>query len=100
MITDKYYDMQKKLTYPDYKMKKTNPEEFKRLNDIYREENNKIFDLFKKEALEEVGLTNHPQVERLFDFAYREGHSGGFGDIMCELYNIIYIKEILEGKKE
>lgn len=41
--------------------------------------------LFKADALEEVGLTNHPKADKAYELAWSRGHSSGFAEVLFEL---------------
>lgn len=47
----------------------------------YRAEERRLFDLFKTDALEEVGLSDHPKGFKAFDMAWSEGHSYGWAEV-------------------
>ena len=47
----------------------------------YEEESKRLFNLFKKECLEENGLGSHPKADKVWEVACREGGSGGLSDI-------------------
>lgn len=51
----------------------------------YREDNVRLADEFKADALEEVGLTGHPKADKCFNLAEEHGHSNGYADVMCYL---------------
>ena len=54
----------------------------------YHKKENLLREQFEKDALEEVGLTDHPKASRIFAYAYAEGHSDGYGDIFSVLSDI------------
>lgn len=43
---------------------------------------------FKKEALKELGLENHPKAEKVFDLAWERGHSQGYTEVYLELQEL------------
>lgn len=51
----------------------------------YDEEYRRLYFLFKKDALNDVGLIDHPKAEKVFSLAWEKGHSGGLNDVYCEL---------------
>lgn len=51
----------------------------------YRMENHRLEQLFQKDAIDEVGLTNHPKAQKIFDKAWADGHSGGLENVMYHL---------------
>ena len=58
----------------------------------YQAESKRLHDLFKADALEEVGLTGHPKAEKAFDFASDDGHGSGLQDV---LYHLSRFAELL-----
>lgn len=44
---------------------------------LYRAYDRSLVDQFKVDALEELGLSNHPKAQKLFDLCYEDGHSEG-----------------------
>lgn len=54
----------------------------------YNNEDVRIYNLFKKDALEEVGITNHKNAEKIFSYAYRENHSEGYEAIFQNLQEL------------
>lgn len=69
--------------------------EYQEKNEQYQKEQRRIFQQFKVDALEEVGLTNHPKSEQAFNLAYERGHSGGYSDVYNELLDLA---DLLLGK--
>lgn len=49
----------------------------------WAEEERRLRDLFKKDALEEVGLTGHPKANKAFEMAWDRGD--GYREVMVEL---------------
>lgn len=62
--------------------------EYQKALAAYRQEDGRLGDLFRKDALEEVGLTGHPRADKAFGLAYSKGHSGGLAEVVCELREI------------
>jgi len=69
--------------------------EYERLQKLYCEELKKYckligdkHELFKKEALEECGLTDHPRADKAYSYAWEEGHHAGNSEVMSHLENI------------
>ena len=55
---------------------------------IYRNEQSKQNDLFRRDALEYCDLADHPKADRAFGYAWDRGHSSG-------LYEVVqYLEEI------
>ena len=51
----------------------------------YRAESKRLNDLFTHDALKDVGLKNHPNKDKIFDYAWERGHSCGLEEIYIEL---------------
>jgi hypothetical protein len=43
---------------------------------------NMVYDDFRRDLIEDRGLTNNPKVKMLYDKAWEMGHSSGFSDII------------------
>ena len=54
----------------------------------YNDEDNRIYEMFKQDALKDVGLHNHPKADKIFSYAWEKGHSGGYNDVWCVLCDI------------
>ena len=106
-IAEGYY--QTELLYPGPSPKKPKPiigDEYKEINEaavkIYEQKlkeykearikyNNDVSTKnaqFKVDALNEVGLFNHPRADRIFDYAWNKGHSGGLREVLLELEDL------------
>jgi hypothetical protein len=48
----------------------------------YREEESRLAEVFKADALAEVGLTGHPKADKVYSLATEYGHSAGFSEVM------------------
>ncbi len=48
---------------------------------------------FREDALEEVNLLNHPKRDKVFEYAWEEGHYAGFQEVLTHLEEI---SELLE----
>lgn len=59
--------------------------EWNEQNDRYMEDKNRLEDLFRKEAIEEVGMTGHPKADALYAKAYDDGHAYGFSEVIGKL---------------
>jgi len=55
---------------------------------LYREESNRLERLFKIEALEEVGLSDHPKADKIFAYAWEQGHAYGYSEVFIHLRDI------------
>lgn len=70
--------------------------------DAYHKEGHRLEEEFKKDLLEELGVTGHPKAEKLYSLCYMKNHSGGFSDVasiahdFVELlsYNMVELDEL------
>lgn len=51
-------------------------------HNLYRAEDARLNALFKADLEEDFGLTGHPKASKLFEIAWQEGHSGGYGEVV------------------
>lgn len=56
--------------------------------EVYRKGNREAEQLFKEAALEEVGLSDHPKADKVFEKAWRDGHSSGYAEVFGELQEL------------
>jgi hypothetical protein len=54
----------------------------------YLKERAQLDDLFKIDALAEVGLAKHPKAERAFKMAWTRGHRQGYSAVLEELQEL------------
>ncbi len=54
----------------------------------YHIEEGRLMDQFRKDAIEEAGLTGHPKADKAFALAWQEGHASGLSDVMTHLYEL------------
>ena len=47
----------------------------------YNFEEARLFQLFRKDALEDVGMSYHPKATEVFDFAWQHGHATGYHSV-------------------
>lgn len=47
----------------------------------WMKEDNRLREKFKVDALAEVGLTNHPKADKIFQYAWNNEHSSGYSDV-------------------
>jgi hypothetical protein len=62
------------------------------LRRAYDAENSRLYDLFKADALEEAGLTGHPNADKIFAKSWEDGHSSGYYEvfsILCDLAELV-----------
>lgn len=57
----------------------------------YNLEGMRLIKLFENDCMEEVGLSNHPKREKVWEYAWKEGHSGGLNDVYCIISDIAEI---------
>jgi len=60
----------------------------------YKDELARLDAEFKRDALKEVGLENHPKANKAFAFAWSLGHASGFSEVFS------YLEEIAEILKD
>ena len=53
--------------------------------DAYKTESSRIRNQFKDDALAELGLTNHPEGNQLFEFAWAWSHNDGYRAVYEEM---------------
>lgn len=56
--------------------------------EAYWTEDRRLYYLFKKEALEHVGLENHPKKDLIYSKAWEDGHAYGFSEVLCHLESL------------
>lgn len=59
----------------------------------YNEEEVRLYDLFKHDALDDVGLLDHPKADKIFYFAWDHGHSSGYSEVY---YWLLEVSELFE----
>jgi len=79
----------KVIEYP-YRDSFSDVSDYRKAQREYREKENALVALFKKDLLEELGMTSHCKAEKLWDLAWEHGHSSGLGDVA------IYAEEFSE----
>lgn len=55
---------------------------------VYNNRKQELEGEFKKDALEDVGLTDHPAANKAWNFAWEEGHSSGMYSVYSFLERI------------
>lgn len=48
---------------------------------------------FKQAALEYVGLVGHERAEKIYSYAWQQGHSGGYSEVLNVLVEVAEIFE-------
>ena len=86
-------DYKVKIPYPERKtsFRKSSSEELDAYigqKKVWQKEEQRLYDLFRVDALEEARLTEHPRADKAFDFAWSEGHSSGFSKVFNYLLRI------------
>lgn len=56
--------------------------------EAYRAEEVRLYNSFKEEALEDVGLENHPKKELIFSKAWADGHANGYHEVFVHLVDL------------
>lgn len=80
-----------KLEYPAHELRRTDPELYKSLKKAWGEDEARLLQQFKFDALEEVGLLGHPKAEKAFSYAWQQGHSAGYHEVYSYLSDIAEI---------
>lgn len=75
----------KETLKPELDRAKAEIDAFKARRKAYNEETARLNELFKQDALKEVGLSEHPNRDRIYSAAWDRGHSGGLPEVMLEL---------------
>lgn len=68
-----------------YKEQKKKQEE---MLTLYRQEEADKHNLFMKDTLDEVGLSDHPKAHEIFSYAWEKGHSSGYSEVFNELQDL------------
>jgi hypothetical protein len=74
-------------------VKRFDKDAFYQALDNYNRDQKNVTDQFKADLLEELGITNHPKAELLFNMAWEEGHSEGYQSVF---YYADMFSELLE----
>lgn len=56
-------------------------EKYKQARREYNEHEGMLINMFKQDALEDLGLTDHPKADLLYSKAYERGHSAGLNEV-------------------
>jgi len=91
MSANEWLDERK--SYPDVTVEKDFDEVAYRVaRTMYNEECSRLKMEFMKDVFEDTGVEDNPRRFKAFDYAWQEGHSGGYSEvysIFCELADII-----------
>jgi hypothetical protein len=55
----------------------------------YNHRTNVLMENFKKDLLEEFGLSDHPKKDIIFDKAWSDGHAYGFHEVYNEMIDLV-----------
>lgn len=78
-INEGYYK-----TKVSYSSKKKDAQQHK----LYSEDSRRLEEEFKKDALQYVGLGDHPKAEKAYAMAWDYGHSAGHSEVMNYLVDL------------
>lgn len=83
-LTSGYYSAAGGFPYVSaYEAKKDPQKAYQRK--VYLETEERLFQEFKKDAFEELGISGNPKAEKLFQLAYSEGHSSGYSGMFSQM---------------
>lgn len=68
-------------------------EEYKTKDNFYKQESRRLYDLLEEKIKEDSGLNDIPEQyrDKVYSYAYREGHSSGYGAVYSILINLVEI---------
>ena len=72
------------VAYP-YKKGYENSDDYQNAKALYNQREGEIYELVKHDMLEDVGLLNHPKANKIWSYAWEQGHSSGYS----EVYNVL-----------
>ena len=55
---------------------------------LYYQKEAECKEMFKKDALEDLGLSNHPKADKLFDIAWERGHASGYQSVWSVMIDL------------
>lgn len=62
--------------------------DMKAANEAYRADQAVLYAQFKTDALEYVGLAGHPKADKVWAYAWEEGHSSGYHSVLQVLEEV------------
>jgi len=62
---------------------------YRKAKQDYRDEDNRLTELFKIDAFKELGVENHPKKDVLWSLAYDDGHSEGLNGIWYVMLELV-----------
>lgn len=68
-----------------------NTVDYKLSRQAWHEEERRLSEAFRLDALKDVGLAEHPKAEKAYNFAYSLGHSSGYSEILFYLNEIAQV---------
>jgi hypothetical protein len=83
-------DVYRKINTNEYKTKLhfVPSRENAKLYAEYMEDNTRLEQLFKQDAIEAVGLTNNPKANSAYKLAWDYGHSSGYSEVFNYLIDL------------
>jgi len=63
-------------------------EEYRERIKVFNAETRRLEDQFKHDALDDVGLLNHPKADKIYSKAWEDGHSSGLYSVYQELCDL------------
>lgn len=70
---------------------------FKAARDAYGREESLVYERFKHDLFEELGIQHHPLREKLFSKAWEDGHSAGYGEVLTCAHDLMDLIELPKG---
>jgi len=70
---------------PEYRDEEGKPFNHK----LYREQEQKLREQFKKDCFIDLGIENNPKAELLFEKAWDLGHSSGYWEVYCQMQELV-----------
>lgn len=61
----------------------------KNTREAYRAEESRVTQLFREEAIKDVGLEDYKLKDRVFDKAWSDGHSSGYVEVYWQLVELV-----------
>lgn len=55
----------------------------------YRKDEARLYDKFKADLFDDLGITGHPKADKLYMIAYSRGHSAGFQEVYNEALELV-----------
>ena len=62
--------------------------EFVKIRQAYQVDKDEKMKRFKNDALDYCGLSNHPKADKIYSYAWAEGHSSGLHEVLSKLEEI------------